>query len=458
MANAGTFTVRSGLGDSVQTAVVQRVRGHDPNDKRVFDRLTRLVSALLDIPVSLLLFVDEDQLLFASSVGPDDPWSEIEEMSVSQAYCQYVLHSRAPFVVDDSRHDPLVCELPSTTDLGVVAYLGVPLLTSKGEPIGTLCAIDVVPRAWIEKDVRVVEDLAATVMAYVEARSGDALGNGSGRGLNIAAVSRLTGVASDTLRKWERRYGVLRPRRTAGGQRRYDDLDVSRVEWLRDRLAEGLRIGAAAALLEPSNGGPAHTIEELCDALVVAAHAGDPATLMGLVDQAFTLHRFPAVIEEIVAPALGTVAEAWPSDAGLIGDEHLLSEIVRARLERMLSDGRAGVRGKAVLACAPSERHELGLLALAVMLQGDGWLIAYLGADSPVESVLSIARRLEADVVCVSVTMPDALERLTAELDSAPAARPVVVAGGAAVSAATKLSARIVTGALEDIVTKLRSA
>ena len=48
--------------------------------------------------------------------------------------------------------------------------------------------------------------------------------------LNIAAISRRTGIAPDTLRKWELRYGVLRPVRTAGGQRRYDETDVQRVE------------------------------------------------------------------------------------------------------------------------------------------------------------------------------------------------------------------------------------
>src|SRR3712207_3874379 len=54
-------------------------------------------------------------------------------------------------------------------------------------------------------------------------------------GLNIAALARRTGVAPDTLRKWEQRYGVLRPNRTAGGQRRYTEADVARVEWLRAR-------------------------------------------------------------------------------------------------------------------------------------------------------------------------------------------------------------------------------
>ena len=62
-------------------------------------------------------------------------------------------------------------------------------------------------------------------------------------GLNIAALAHRTGVAAETLRKWEQRYQILQPSRTAGGQRRYSERDVARVEWLRERLGEGYRIG-----------------------------------------------------------------------------------------------------------------------------------------------------------------------------------------------------------------------
>ena len=57
-------------------------------------------------------------------------------------------------------------------------------------------------------------------------------------------------MAPDTLRKWEQRYGVLRPERTAGGQRRYSETDVQRVEWLRDRIRDGWRIGEAARVID----------------------------------------------------------------------------------------------------------------------------------------------------------------------------------------------------------------
>ena len=81
-------------------------------------------------------------------------------------------------------------------------------------------------------------------------------------GLNIAALARRTGVAPDTLRKWEQRYAILQPSRTSGGQRRYSERDVARVEWLRERLDEGYRIGEAASLLGSVGPTPARSARD----------------------------------------------------------------------------------------------------------------------------------------------------------------------------------------------------
>jgi DNA-binding transcriptional MerR regulator len=62
----------------------------------------------------------------------------------------------------------------------------------------------------------------------------------------IGEVARRTGVTVVTLRAWERRYGLLRPSRTAGGHRRYNDEDVQRVLALLDLTAQGWTVGAAA--------------------------------------------------------------------------------------------------------------------------------------------------------------------------------------------------------------------
>jgi methanogenic corrinoid protein MtbC1 len=115
----------------------------------------------------------------------------------------------------------------------------------------------------------------------------------------------------------------------------------------------------------------------------------------------------------------------------------------------MLADRRPGVRGKAVLACGPDERHDLGLLALAVLLQADGWLVAYVGADVPLEAVVELAEQIEADALCVSVTLPRSYERIVTELSEvALPERLRIVVGGSAAPGGPRLA---------DVVADLRS-
>lgn len=404
----------------------------DAAAQQVLDRLTRLVSALLDVPIALINVVDGEQLFCASWFGPTELTPEERGMPLPQSICQHAVLSRLPLVIEDARSHPVARDLAATSDLGVVGYLGVPLLSASGRATGSLCAIDSKPRTWDPREVATLEDLAATVIAYME-RSPERAAP-EAEGLNIAAVAQRTGIGADTLRKWERRYGVLRPNRTTGGQRRYDERDVARVEWLRARLAEGFRIGEAAALLTNGAAAATSSTNGLRDAIVAAASDPDSRQLAALVEQAFTLHDVETAVEEIIAPALRTVGDRWREGAECIAEEHLLSEAVCARLRRLLGDRRHPVRGTAVLACAPGERHELGLLALAVLLQADGWLAVYLGADAPLESSLALAGRMGADILCLSASTPDLLADLHGRLADArlPEATRVIVGGAAA--------------------------
>jgi methanogenic corrinoid protein MtbC1 len=278
-------------------------------------------------------------------------------------------------------------------------------------------------------------------------------------GLNIAALSRRTGVAADTLRKWEQRYAILQPHRTPGRQRRYRESDVARVEWLRDRLSEGYRIGEAAALL----GGPAGRAEarpkELREALYDAVAAGRTADVDLLLDQAFALVRLEPALREVVEPLLARIGEAWASGELSVAQEHLLSTAVRARLERLLADSRGGVRGVAVLACVAGERHELGLLMLAAVLRADGWRVAYLGPDTPVLDALRLAEDLEAQALCLSAALPERVTELESTLRGVRFPRGLtLVLGGAAATAAKarRLRAAHVDGDLREAVKALR--
>jgi methanogenic corrinoid protein MtbC1 len=247
--------------------------------------------------------------------------------------------------------------------------------------------------------------------------------------LNIAALTHRTGVPSDTIRKWEQRYGVLHPERTPGGQRRYSELDVARVEWLKERIHEGYRIGEAAALLGPGDQ-VARTVDELQNGIVTATIASDVDALGQLIDQALARSTLEESFVRVLEPALVEVGERWAAGSVSVAQEHLASSIVCAALQKLLSDQRADVHGTAVLACAPGERHEIGLLMLAVLLRSDGWQVAYLGADTPFADAVALADWLDATALCFSAASNESAQALDRELATAPLRRSLAVLVG----------------------------
>lgn len=279
-------------------------------------------------------------------------------------------------------------------------------------------------------------------------------------GLNIAALARRTGVRPDTLRKWEQRYGILRPNRTAGGQRRYGEEDVARVEWLQARLADGYRIGEAAGLLGSSSArAVGRSAEELCSGLLEALRSVDADGVDQLLDQAFVVLPLEEALATVVVPVLRRVGDLWESGDVSVAQEHLLSAAVRARLERLLADARAAVRGTAVLACAPGEHHDIGLLTIAVALRADGWRVTYLGASTPLGDALTLAARTRARVLCLSATTHATADELARALGAAKRPAEIrIVVGGAAMTAerARASGGRYVDGAIGAVVAGLR--
>jgi MerR family transcriptional regulator, light-induced transcriptional regulator len=277
--------------------------------------------------------------------------------------------------------------------------------------------------------------------------------------LNIAALSQRTGIAPDTLRKWELRYGVLHPVRTAGGQRRYSELDVQRVEWLRDRIRDGWRIGEAARVIEEASATALDQPAELRDALIGSIRDSDPVTLSATLDQTFAVLPLEQALTDVVTPALRWTGEAWHRGELSVAQEHAITAKVRAHLGKLISEGQGGVHGVAVLACAPGERHDIGLLMLAVMLRSDGWRVEFLGADTPVDEAIGFAEEIGATMLCLSASREQAVEALRSALSAvSPPPGLSLVLGGAAVTPAIarELRATYANGELDLTVARLR--
>ena len=151
-------------------AALRRAALLDTPAEEAFDRLTRLASTILGAPVALVSLVDEDRQFFKSCVGLPEPWASRRETPLSHSFCQHAVASGRPLVIEDAREHPLVRGNPAIGDLDVVAYAGIPLVTSDGHALGSFCVIDTEPRAWTEREITVLADLAASVVTEIELR------------------------------------------------------------------------------------------------------------------------------------------------------------------------------------------------------------------------------------------------------------------------------------------------
>jgi DNA-binding transcriptional MerR regulator len=258
--------------------------------------------------------------------------------------------------------------------------------------------------------------------------------------LRIGELARRTGVSVDLLRAWERRYGLLQPSRTASGYRLYSTADEERVGRMRRGLDDGLAAAEAAraALEQPvlARTDLARTASELRTALEAYDDAGAQATLDALL-AGFT---FETVARDVLLPMLRELGDRWAGGEISVAQEHFASNLLRARLLGLARGWDRGVGPRAVLACAPEERHELALIVFGIALRAQGWRVTYLGADTPVGSIDPAA---EEDVV-IAATTASRFDSAAEEIAALARRVDVSIAGaGASEELARKLGARL---------------
>lgn len=243
---------------------------------------------------------------------------------------------------------------------------------------------------------------------------------------SIKAVAQATGLTVETLRAWERRYGIVVPNRDASGRRVYRADDVLRLRRLREATERGHPIGRLAGL---SDDGLAALLSEATDR---RARAASNAFVERILDsaqrfrsseceQALTLAiaMLPPqqLVSDVLQPLLREVGERWHRGEFAISQERLVSTIVRRHVGLMLDTyDRSAHRAPIVFATLPGERHELGLLTSAMMCASRGFRTHYLGPDLPPEEIARFAREVGAAVVALSVVLQDRAADAPAQL------------------------------------------
>lgn len=252
--------------------------------------------------------------------------------------------------------------------------------------------------------------------------------------LSIGAVSAATGIPVETIRTWERRYGFPKAERKPSGHRVYGLSAVPRLRRVAEAIARGHRaaevVAASEAALEALLGVPmpevaattAPTVPfepDSADDLLAAVRQFDSERLKRAFVRDWARLGPIQFLEQRAAPFLTAVGEAWAGGQLDIRHEHFGSSCLGdfLRTVRLPLDERA--RGPIVaLATLPGESHSLGLQMASVVLALAGWRVLFLGAETPPEQIVALAREAHLAAVALSLV----------KVDTVPAAMPGVLA------------------------------
>jgi len=258
--------------------------------------------------------------------------------------------------------------------------------------------------------------------------------------LSIAAVERDTGLAKDTLRVWERRYGFPNPGRDAFGERSYPIEQVDKLRVIRRLMDSGHRPGrimslsleelhalAAQSVEAPRSASDLRSDRDDLQRFIELTKAHDVDGLRRALSQAAVRMGVDRFVIDVAAPLNRMVGEAWARGYFEVFEEHLYTESMQIVLRNAISTiPRTGNRPRVLLTTFPNESHGLGLLMAEAILSLEGCGCLSLGVQTPVWDIVLAATAHHADIVALSFTaslgvnaVTDGLAELRAKLPRA---------------------------------------
>ncbi|MDB5731428.1 MAG: hypothetical protein JWQ03_1323 [Variovorax sp.] len=138
-------------------------------EDQAYDDITRLAADVCGTSIALISLADGPRLWFKTRVG-----LQATEIPREASFCACAMgFTQDVLVVEDATRDPRFVDNPLVTgELKIRFYAGAPLVTSTGEPIGTLCTLDREPRRLDPEKLRSLQFMAQQVVAMLEGTSG----------------------------------------------------------------------------------------------------------------------------------------------------------------------------------------------------------------------------------------------------------------------------------------------
>jgi MerR family transcriptional regulator, light-induced transcriptional regulator len=243
----------------------------------------------------------------------------------------------------------------------------------------------------------------------------------------ISTVSKRSGVKSDLVRAWERRYQAVKPTRTDGGHRVYTDLDIARLKLLNQATGNGHSISQIAnlsledlksllkkesdsisqSLDKPStlNGNRGHVAEDYVQKCYGAVLAFDAHALESHFENAIVELGTEVFIEKLLNPLLTLIGDRWRTGELRPVHEHMASSIVRSLTYILRNNSPCSPNAPKMIVSTPiNQLHELGALLAGIIAELKGWKVTYLGANLPAEEIAAAVRFTNASAVTISIS------------------------------------------------------
>jgi DNA-binding transcriptional MerR regulator/methylmalonyl-CoA mutase cobalamin-binding subunit len=243
----------------------------------------------------------------------------------------------------------------------------------------------------------------------------------------IGTVSKRSGVKSDLVRAWERRYQAVKPTRTDGGHRVYTDQDIARLKLLNQATSHGHSISQIAqfsldelkkllneedAQSYPSvnhstvfTGDKKFLAEDYIEKCYAAVLAFDARQLESHFENAIVELRSQDFIEYLLTPLLTRIGERWKTGELRPIHEHMTSSVIRSLTYILRNNNPCPANAPRMIVSTPiGQLHELGALLAAIMAELSGWQVTYLGANLPAEEIAAAAKFTHAKAVTISIS------------------------------------------------------
>jgi DNA-binding transcriptional MerR regulator/methylmalonyl-CoA mutase cobalamin-binding subunit len=268
--------------------------------------------------------------------------------------------------------------------------------------------------------------------------------------LPMRLVSARTGLSADVLRVWERRYGVVKPTRSPGGQRWYTEADVARLRLLARAVECGRNISSVAHLgedaleevvrqeeasqLARTTEHPLATQPYLADAIGAVESLNGTALEITLRQAALRL-SIDELLNGLLTPLTHTIGDRWAARRLSAAHEHLATTVIRRLLSWITQQHTPAPGAAAIVITTPAgQLHELGAKLAAATAAANGWRVLYLGPNLSAADIATAVKTSSARAVGLSFVYPADDRQMDDELRSLRAELPEtrIVAGGRA--------------------------